>query len=125
MNDRPRWWAYANYPAKQWIMQQEEEIATFQSDLAATRAEMAESKDFNQLLLDCQAELSRARGATHYAWLLEIPGPAYLGEEGGALGWTTDHNKAMRFARKSDAEMYAELDGLTETTAIEHGWDSP
>ena len=74
---------------------------------------------------------------TEFAWLIETDGPHYICNDtlgGGArFGWTKDAAKALRFARKEDADnaMYA----LVETTpklfdfptnqaarAVEHGW---
>lgn len=74
---------------------------------------------------------------TQFAWLIETDGPHYIYNDtlgGGArFGWTRDASKAIRFARKVDAEnaMYV----LTETlpklfdfpthqaaVAVEHGW---
>lgn len=75
---------------------------------------------------------------TDFAWLIETDGPhyIYLDRVGQAdlIRWTRDAGKAIRFARKVDAE--AMLDGLRRiepslfefptlqhVRAIEHGWD--
>lgn len=61
-----------------------------------------------------------------YGWLLELPGPVYLGaQDDGILGWTTDSLKAIRFARRDDAALYAKLEGLTEASPVEHAWCQP
>ena len=61
-------------------------------------------------------------------WLIEITdyiSPTYWGrvdDEDGILGWTKDHLKACRFARKEDAEMVIEEFGWTNVKAIDHMW---
>lgn len=63
-----------------------------------------------------------------YGWLIELkpehrPRPTYYGENGeGVLGWTPDSLRAIRFARKEDAELVIECEGFTEAFACEHGW---
>lgn len=37
-------------------------------------------------------------------------------------GWITDSTKALRFARKADADAYIADIGWTEAKATEHGW---
>jgi hypothetical protein len=65
---------------------------------------------------------------TEYGWLIELKPehqrrPIYYGEnDEGVLGWTADSLRAIRFARKEDAEMVIECEGLTEAFACEHGW---
>jgi hypothetical protein len=76
-------------------------------------------------------------GNTQFAWLIETDGPYYIYADkigGGArFGWTQDHSKAIRFARKCDAD--DALDALRETLPklfdfptmqgakpVEHGW---
>ncbi len=39
--------------------------------------------------------------------------------------WVTDASKALRFARKQDAESFIEHTGWTETFASEHMWSDP
>lgn len=39
--------------------------------------------------------------------------------------WVTDASKALRFARKQDAEAFIEHTGWTETFASEHMWSDP
>jgi hypothetical protein len=75
---------------------------------------------------------------SEFAWLIETDGPhyIYLDRVGQAdlIRWTRDANKAIRFARRIDAD--AMIDGLrriepdlfkfpTHQTAkaVEHGWD--
>ncbi len=66
---------------------------------------------------------------TDYGWLIELkptvfPAPHYYGEnEEGVLGWTSDHLKVVRFARRDDAELVIRCEGWTEAFAVEHGWD--
>ena len=61
-------------------------------------------------------------------WLIELKAsvqstPAYYGEnEEGVLGWTSDNMKAIRFARKEDAQLIIDCEGYTEAFACEHGW---
>lgn len=81
-----------------------------------------------------------------FAWLIEAAGPCYLAIRGVKMGaaterdsvaqffqWTDDANKALRFARKEDAEramfaireLKAELFPTCFPTfpkAVEHGW---
>ena len=76
--------------------------------------------------------------ATELAWLIETDGPHYLYLDtiGGLnlFRWTRDANKALRFARKRDAE--AAYDGFRKiepdlfsfpthqaVMSVEHGWD--
>ncbi len=61
------------------------------------------------------------------AWLIEFPGhgkPTYYGlsGEGSMLGITSDHNDAIRFARKQDAEMMIADVGWNAAEAVEHMW---
>lgn len=75
---------------------------------------------------------------TEFAWLIETDGPHYIGVSnlGGTyrFEWTRDANKAVRFARKADADLTA--DALREGQPklfdfpthqawrlVEHGWD--
>jgi hypothetical protein len=51
--------------------------------------------------------------------------PNYLHVDGGLLAWTPDHMKAMRFARRADAEQITEIVDDADRIA-EHAWhDSP
>jgi hypothetical protein len=66
-------------------------------------------------------------------WLIELKQsvsarPLWYGiTDENALGMTDDANKAIRFARKEDAEAVMTLDlGWTEAFACEHAWsDAP
>lgn len=75
---------------------------------------------------------------TEFAWLIETDGPHYIHVSKIAgmyrYEWTRDASKALRFARKVDAEdardglreMYEELFKFPthqSATAVEHGWD--
>lgn len=60
-------------------------------------------------------------------WLIEFSQrvfttPTYYGKTDDGLGQTTDHQKAIRFVRKEDAEAVIEDIGWTEASAIEHQW---
>lgn len=59
------------------------------------------------------------------AWLVERDSPAeyaYMDDMG--IQWTGDPNKAMRFARRDDAEMFAA--GSDDAVRVcEHMWCSP
>lgn len=62
------------------------------------------------------------------AWLIEFKPsvsvqPTWYGmSDEGVLGMTTDNLKALRFARKQDAEMVIQDIGWTEAFASEHMW---
>lgn len=75
---------------------------------------------------------------TEYAWLIETDGPHYLFLDtigkSDLFRWTRDAHRALRFARKQDAEAaYAGLrriepslfqfPTLQQVNAVEHGWD--
>lgn len=61
--------------------------------------------------------------ATEVGWLVELkrPAPLYF-RMGDEDDWTEDHLKALRFARKEDAEHVIKYYGWTEATAVEHSW---
>jgi hypothetical protein len=63
-------------------------------------------------------------------WLIEFSQrvsarPCWYGKTDDGLGQATDPNKALRFARKEDAEMVIEDFGWTEARATEHMWCDP
>lgn len=62
-------------------------------------------------------------------WLIELnhtTGPEWFELLPGCEhGWTKDSNKALRFARKEDAEAYINDVGWTEAVATEHMWLNP
>lgn len=77
---------------------------------------------------------------TNFAWLIEAPGPNYLGTR--KLGkyefyWTRDHNKALRFyskqqaddammaVRELDENLFGFAETLGEAKPVEHGWVNP
>jgi len=72
-----------------------------------------------------------------YGWLIEradspVCEPEYhgwdaghSGDDGPGLSWTKDHNEALRFARKIDAERYAQDAGWNNVRICEHGWIAP
>ena len=67
--------------------------------------------------------------ATETGWLIENgkdsgKGLAYRfmnNEKGGIPDWTEDHNKALRFARREDAEQFAHHDE-DAWCIVEHAW---
>lgn len=68
--------------------------------------------------------------ATEFGWLIENgkkqgDGLAYRfinNDLGGIPDWTEDHNKALRFARREDAEQFAHHDE-DAWRIVEHAWD--
>lgn len=67
--------------------------------------------------------------ANETAWLIEIAGnhgvPNYYQLEYDN-DWTPDANKALRFARRQDAQAYINHIGWTEPKPVEHMWcDGP
>lgn len=66
-------------------------------------------------------------GEDEVAYLIEAQGLRYLGlqEDDGILGWTREHDCALRFSRREDAQMYIDLEGLTGAVAVEHMWCAP
>ena len=79
---------------------------------------------FSTLLVDCSEPFSQPP-KDELAWLVERDSPAkyaYMDDMG--IQWTDDPNKAMRFARRDDAEMFAA--GSDDVVRIcEHMWCSP
>lgn len=66
--------------------------------------------------------------STHYCWLIENgkkqgEGIAYRRMDQGIPTWTEDPHKAMRFARRADAEMFAEEDE-DAWRIVEHGFEA-
>lgn len=61
-----------------------------------------------------------------YAWLIEgnvgPRGPVYWGIVGDQTGWTGDPWRAIRFARKDDAEAIIAARGFPGCKAVEHGF---
>jgi len=60
-------------------------------------------------------------------WLIEFSQrvsaqPCWYGKTDDGLGQTTDPNKALRFARKEDAETVIADIGWTEARATDHMW---
>ena len=84
------------------------------------------------------AVLAAARG--DFRWLIETPGPRYLGVRKLNAGnihdfiWTTDHNAALSFKtqeqadrtmmalRQMNRDLFAFAPTLGDAKAIEHGW---
>ncbi|MGH8028045.1 MAG: hypothetical protein ACREO0_15100 [Pseudoxanthomonas sp.] len=66
-----------------------------------------------------------AVGGDIYGWLIEngksVPNLRYRTMEGGLIGWTEDANTALRFARRIDAENFAQEDE-DAWRIVEHGW---
>lgn len=71
-----------------------------------------------------QASAEEERG-----WLCELKGqtPSWwrLADEDEEEGWTTDSLRALRFARKSDAQAYIDETAWTEVFPSEHMWLGP
>lgn len=65
--------------------------------------------------------------STVYGWLIENGKSGdelrYRNMEQGLPTWTADHNEALRFARRVDAEKFAAEDEAA-WCIVEHGWDS-
>lgn len=68
--------------------------------------------------------------AAEYGWLIEDgaderrPGPRYYELNPDTSGfWTTDHNEAVRFSRKIDAERFCNYLGIENVRIVEHAWD--
>lgn len=61
-------------------------------------------------------------------WLIELKQsvstqPTWWGEsDEGALGWTTDNLKAVRFKRQEDAQRVIDCEGFTEAFPSDHMW---
>ena len=100
------------------------------------------------MMADCKptsAQILRAvkaRETTEYAWLIEArwQPPSYIGIRKvgrNEFYWTPDHAKALRFARKIDAEALLDLMGDIDypshralvtgpgpmPISVEHAWD--
>lgn len=67
--------------------------------------------------------------ATEYAWVAENSDGQYLARPGERVFWTSDHTKAIRFARQCDVYAVAPLlikeagSYSSFYKAVEHGWD--
>ena len=60
------------------------------------------------------------------AWLIEVSepeGPEYF-QLVDDDNWSSDHDTALQFARKEDAEKYIADVGWTRARAVEHMWPS-
>lgn len=80
------------------------------------------------LLAQWQAAIAE-QPATQYCWLVENgkqagQGLAYRTMEQGWPEWTEDPQKAIRFSRRDDAEMFAQEDE-DAWRIVEHGFESP
>lgn len=62
-----------------------------------------------------------SKAVPEVGWLVESKIGTYRTIEGGLPVWTTDPNKAIRFARRADAEMFAAEDEAAWRIA-EHVW---
>lgn len=66
---------------------------------------------------------------TACAWLIEMSDggrPTYwcrVDDEDGVCGWNNDHDKAIRFCRREDAQAIIDENGWTEPRPVEHAWD--
>ena len=55
------------------------------------------------------------------AWLIELEGPKWAGFVDGKPEWTTNHERALRFARKEDADNFKSF-WCETATSTEHMW---
>lgn len=71
------------------------------------------------------SQVERPKASDYSAWLVEInepvSGPLYYQLEDDN-DWTMDHDKALHFARKEDAERTISYYGWTRAAAVEHMW---
>jgi hypothetical protein len=58
------------------------------------------------------------------AWLIELEGPKWVGIVNRKPVWTTDPNKALRFARKEDADSFKSF-WCDTAMSTEHLWICP
>lgn len=62
------------------------------------------------------------------AWLIEMSDagrPTYwsrVDDEDGVCGWSKDHDKAIRFCRREDAQAIIDEAGWTEPVPVQHVW---
>jgi hypothetical protein len=65
--------------------------------------------------------------ADEIAWLIELRGnrPTYWSLAVDEPGWEADHDKALRFARREDAQAYIDDIGWTDAFPTEHMWLGP
>jgi hypothetical protein len=62
------------------------------------------------------------------AWLIEMDDagrPTYwsrVDNPDGVCGWSKDHDKAIRFCRREDAQAVIDDMGWTEPRPVEHAW---
>jgi len=81
--------------------------------------------------LGARVGVLEAQAKDEIAWLVEIKNPiaptwlARTLTDEGLLEWTTDHQKAIRFCRKEDAEAYISEAGWLDAFASEHMWMAP
>jgi hypothetical protein len=101
------WLAELDYPGVGTQMQRVTEAADALDELDASKARET-------------GWLVELKGAVPMWWALPAPGGL-----SGDPEWTADSLKALRFARKQDAEAYADDQGWTEAFASEHEWSDP
>jgi hypothetical protein len=101
---------------KQGVMPNSSWESGFNSDLATAEAALAALPEAPAVPVDDVAWLIELRGSRPTWWSL------HSDEE---PGWLPDANKALRFARKEDAEAYIEDMGWTDAFASEHMWCAP
>jgi hypothetical protein len=89
------------------------------------------AEDFKRLeaeKLSLLMSVSRKKSTDETAWLIELAGnhgvPNYHQLKYDD-DWTPDANKALRFARREDAQAYIEHIGWTEPKPVEHMWCVP
>lgn len=74
--------------------------------------------------IDAIEGVGSSEARTEYGWLIERDGHGGL-RYATPRSWTADHMKALRFARKVDAEEFAasHQDWSTDIRITEHAWD--
>lgn len=66
-----------------------------------------------------------------FFWLLERPSKAvhsptyFCGFTQSGISSGFDHNRALKFATKDEAEAFAIRNSLVDWVALEHGWMAP
>ena len=72
-------------------------------------------------------EAATMRESGQYGWLAELKGAnprwAFLNPMDYDEHWTTDASKALRFARREDAQAFIDHSGWTSVFPTEHVWD--
>jgi hypothetical protein len=97
-------------------------------DLAITPNHVRCARDLLAALSPDPMETPPPSSADETAWLIEMTVngvPNCWGPIDGTLDFTPDHNTAIRFSRKQDAQAVIDDYGWTEVRAVEHMWCVP